>query len=181
MDRVQVLKRESALGGGDDADTQPWDEPIEAQEDALEAAGVFLQDPSNYDENVLISRSGNDMTFRDVTNPVPKTLTDLLAGGSGGISEAQHETLDTIVHDIAETSYDEVTYSGRRLTSTVTWDSAAKTTKIREVLLTYTGNRVTQVVTNQYDASGTLKNTLTEVFNYVGGSRRVSSITRTKL
>lgn len=85
MDRVQVLKRESASGGGDATDTQPWDEPIEAQEDAVEAAGVFLQDPSNYDEKVLISRSGNNMTFKDGINPSAVTLTDLLGGAAASL------------------------------------------------------------------------------------------------
>lgn len=121
-----------------------------------------------------VRKSGNDIVaFIDGS---VKSLT----ASSSGITESEHENLDTIVHDIAETSYDEVTYSGRRLMSTVTWDSASKITKVREVLLTYTGNRVTQVVTKQYDASGTLKNTLTETFSYIGGSRRVSSIARTK-
>jgi hypothetical protein len=179
MDRVQVLKRESSFGGGDPTEEQPWEEPIEAQEDAIEAAGVYLQDTSNYDEDVLLSRSGDNMTFKDASNPSPVTLTTLLSSSSG-ITEPDHEALDTLVHDINENSYDEVVRAGPRVTNVITWDSSAKTTRIRDVSFTYSGSRVTQVTTRQYNASGSVLQTLTETFTYVGGSRRVSSITRTK-
>jgi hypothetical protein len=46
---------------------------------------VYVQDASNRDENVYIARAGNDLIFRDSSNPTPKTLTDLLAGGGGGV------------------------------------------------------------------------------------------------
>ena len=86
MDRVQLIKRESAALGGDDADAQPWPEPIAPQEDAIEAAGFYLQDVSNRDENVLLSRSGDDMTFEDVNNASGWTLSQVavLPGRSGG-------------------------------------------------------------------------------------------------
>jgi hypothetical protein len=53
--------------------------------------------------------------------------------GGSGITEPQHEALDTLTHDIDETSYDEVTYgSGSRVASYIVWASAAKLLKIRE-------------------------------------------------
>ena len=79
MDRVQLLKQESGELGGDPFDTVPYPDPIEPQEDAIEVAGVYIQDPSNRDESTLISRSGNDMQFQDGSNPAPVTLTQLLA------------------------------------------------------------------------------------------------------
>lgn len=79
MDRVQVIKRETAALGGDAADEAPWDAPIEPQEDAIETAGVYLQDASNRDETTLIARDGDDMVFRDGNNPSDVTLTELLA------------------------------------------------------------------------------------------------------
>lgn len=69
IDRVQVLKQESAALGGDSADTAPWPAPIDPQEDAIESAGLYLQDASNRDTNVFITRAGNDMSFTDVSNP----------------------------------------------------------------------------------------------------------------
>ncbi len=79
-DRVQVLKVESAPLGGDAADDiEPYgqDAPIEPQEDALECAGVYMQDASARDEQVYVGRSSDDMCFRDVNNSTPLTLSQL--------------------------------------------------------------------------------------------------------
>jgi hypothetical protein len=81
-DRVQVLKRETAALGGNAADELPYEAPIEPQEDAIEAAGLYVQDASNRDEAVLIARNGDDMTFKDVSNPTPLTLSELAAGAA---------------------------------------------------------------------------------------------------
>lgn len=80
LDRVQVIKQETAAGGGDPADDVDWfNTPIEPQEDAIEAAGVYIQSPTARDENVLISRDSNgNITFKDVANPAGRTLTQLL-------------------------------------------------------------------------------------------------------
>jgi len=82
-DRVQVLKRETAALGGSAEDEQPWDAPIEPQEDAIEAAGVYFQDVANRDEQVLTWREGGDMKFKDVSNPSGYTLAQLATGGVG--------------------------------------------------------------------------------------------------
>lgn len=102
-----------------------------------------------------------------------------LRSAGGGISEAQHRVVDQLVHEIAETSYDEVVYTGNRVDAIITWTSAAKLTKIREELYTYTGNKVTTIVTKQYNALGVLivGETMTEVIAYSGS--QVIDITRT--
>lgn len=79
-DRVQVIKQESAALGGDAADELPFDAPIEPQEDAIEAAGLYLQDGSNRDETTLTWREALDMKFKDGNNPSGASLTDLLSG-----------------------------------------------------------------------------------------------------
>lgn len=96
MDRVQVIKQESAAGGGDPNDDVPWlQDPIDATEDAIEAAGLFLQSPTAYDENVLISRdSAGNLTFKDVVHTSPVTLTNLLATGGNTIHMG---TVDVII------------------------------------------------------------------------------------
>lgn len=88
MDRVQVIKQERSGQGGDDADIVEFlNAPIEPQEDAIEAAGYFVQSPTARDFNVLISRDASDnLTFKDVANPTPRTLTELL--GTAGIYAA---------------------------------------------------------------------------------------------
>lgn len=76
-DRVQVIKRESAALGGDAANDVEYYEPLEAQEDALEACGYYVQDAGARDENVYMAREGNNLIFRDVNNTSPVTLSSL--------------------------------------------------------------------------------------------------------
>lgn len=123
----------------------------------------------------------------DVTAPAPSdgqvltyngTTSQWESGAGGGITEAEHEALDTLVHEIDETSFDEVTYSGNKAMSYIVWTSAAKTLKIREEQYTYSGNKVSQVVTTQYDGVGAVEMTMAETYTYSGS--KVTSVTRTK-
>lgn len=79
-DRVQVLKQEQAALGGDGTEDVEWPEPIDPQEDIIEARGIYFQDESNRDETTVISRDDDDMTFKDGNNPSGATLTQLLLG-----------------------------------------------------------------------------------------------------
>jgi len=89
---------------------------------------------------------------------------------AGGYNSTTHRNEDQLVHDIAETSFEEFTYTGNKVMSIVIWTTAGKTQKIRETLFTYTGNKVATVTTKQYDGAGTLivGETLTETYSYSG-------------
>lgn len=101
---------------------------------------------------------------------------------SGGITEPEHEDLDTIAHNIVETSFDEVTYDSiGRPTNYTIYTDVTKTTKIRECILTYTGSRVTQFDEIQYNAAGTETYRIVEVPTYDGATTRILSITRTRI
>lgn len=89
-------------------------------------------------------------------------------GGGGGITEPQHSGLDSLVHLIAENSFEEVTYTGARVDAISIWTDSGKTVKIREELFTYVGNKVTVIVRNQYDGAGVLESTITETLTYTG-------------
>lgn len=177
MDRVQVLKRESTAGGGDPADEAPWDAPIEPQEDAVEAAGVYLQDASNRDETTLISRDGDDMLFQDGNNPAAKTLSELLSG-SGGLTESGHRVLRQLIHFIdegpaegfASGAYKEILPSAAIFpTSVIWWESSSKLKKIVERDLTWTGPNLTTSVWKMYDTDGsTVLATITDTISYLG-------------
>lgn len=94
------------------------------------------------------------------------------------VTEADHENLDTLVHALSETSYTEVTRDGNgRVTDVIVWTSPAKTTKIRETTLTRTSDRVSQVVSKQYNGSGALLQTLTEGITRDGQGRYASTTT----
>lgn len=114
-----------------------------------------------------------NLGFRFLEEGVEKGLT------GSGLSEADHEALSTLVHEIDATSFDEVLYSGsNNPASYIVWTDSSKTQKIREELYTYSSSRVTQVVTKQYDLTGSLKMTMTENYTYSGN--KVSTVTRTK-
>lgn len=182
MDRVQVLKQESTALGGDGSEDVPWPAPIEPQEDALESAGVYIQDASNRDENVLIARSGDDMTFKDVSNPTAKTLTELLSG-SGGLTESGHRTLRQLIHFIdggpaegfASGAYREILPAADPFPTTITWwESSSKLKRIVEKTITRSGGGATNVtptpiVWDIYDTDGTTKlATVSDAITYSG-------------
>jgi len=132
------------------------------------------------------SRIGvNTDNFTQISsNNVQDALEELDAAvTAGGVTEIQHEALDTLVHNIAESSFEEATYAGpfNRLSNVTIWTDSTKTTKVREVSFTYTGARVTTVVTIQYDEFGIAQDTLTESITYVGPlTNRIDTITRVK-
>lgn len=99
--------------------------------------------------------------------------------GGGGLTAGTHRPLDQLVHDIAEDSFTEVVYTGNRVDAVEVYTSAAKTTLIRKEVYTYTGQKVTKVVTTQYDAAGVLivGETYTEDIVYSGA--QVDDITGT--
>lgn len=180
MDRVQALKREQAELGGDEFDEVAWPEPIQPQEDALEAAGVYLQDVGNRDENVLVTRDGDNMTFKDVSNPTPKTLTELVAG-AGGITETTHKTLRQLIHFLEDGpgegfvsgAYREIT-GGAFPTGIIWWESGSKLKKIVEKIITRSGGGATNVkptpiVWKVYDTDGsTVLATVSDAVTYSG-------------
>jgi hypothetical protein len=176
IDKVRPLKLEDPASGGDETDDFPTS--LDPSEDNVQCNGIVLEDASHSDENVRVWRDGDDLKFKDTNNPADHTLTQLLSGG--GISEAQHEALATLVHEIDATSYEEYTYSGADITNCTIWTSIAKTKKIREEQYVYgSGHRVDQVTTIQYDSTGAEKMRTVEAYTYLS-SNRVNYVQRTK-
>jgi hypothetical protein len=181
MDRVQVMKQESAALGGDAADEAPWPEPIDPQEDAPEVAGVYFQDASNRDETTLIDRLGDDMRFQDGNNPTAKTLTELLT--ASGLTETAHRALRQLIHFIdngpaegfASGAYRETLPAADPFpTSIIWWESSSKLKKIVEKLITRTGGGATTItptpiVWKVYDTDGsTVLATVSDAVSYSG-------------
>lgn len=125
-------------------------------------------EPDPTDDGCVLFRDG-EFVFRDnlgIFNP------------RGGLSEAEHEELDTLTHELVEDSFDEVLYAFRQPVNITTYTDATKTTKIREVQVTYTFRQPTEVITIQYDASGIELYRVTETITYA--ARQVSTITRVR-
>ena len=131
------------------------------------------------------AEAAGDISYLDgpAGSPIPPeevsifyvTQDELDAIGGSGITEAQHRDVDQLVHLIAEDSFLELTYSGNNVQDAITWTDNGKTIKIREVNITYTGNKATTVVTKQYNAVGALVETYTETIAYSG--QKVDTVT----
>ena len=98
-------------------------------------------------------------------------------GTGGGISEAQHKALRDLIHFIDDGPADgfasgavvDTTYSGAFPTSTVWYESAARTQRIVQLDVTYTGALPTTEVWTMYDTDGTtVLVTLTDAITYSG-------------
>ena len=94
------------------------------------------------------------------------------------LSLGEHDVLDSLAHEIAETSETELAYDGDgQLVRATVWASSARARKVREKLLTYAAGVLTQSVTTQHDASGTVIVTLTKTFTYDGDGDLVTVVT----
>lgn len=101
-----------------------------------------------------------------------------LRSGGGGITEAEHEALDTLTHWIDETNWMEVVRDAGKVTNVINWETDSKLKKVREMVIQRSGGKVSQMDFIQYDGTGTEKMRMTGVVTRTGG--RVSSIQWTK-
>jgi hypothetical protein len=111
-------------------------------------------------------------TELDIKAYVNGVVVSLISGS--GITEPQHEVLDTLAHALDETSYTEITRIAGKVSNITVWATASKLLKIREEQITRTGSKISQLVTIQYDGTGTEKMRVTETFTRTGD--KVTSI-----
>jgi len=120
-----------------------------------------------YDGYILTCDSEGNATWEDA----------YVGGASSGLNEDEHRNLDQLVHLVSEDSFEEIVYSANRVVSVIVWTDSGKTTKVREEQFSYDSeNRVTQILTIQYNYSGNEVERMVEDFAYSGG--RVISVTR---
>jgi len=115
--------------------------------------------------------NGAAFRLRDATG-----VFDPRTGGSG-LTPAQHEALDQLVHNVAEDSFQEVNRTSNKVQTIIFWTDSGKTVKIRETVLTrdpVTTGPVSVVVLKQYDGAGALAITLTGTLTRASG--KVASI-----
>lgn len=77
------------------------------------------------------------------------------------ITPPLHRALDQLVHNVAETSFMQVVRSGGQVTEVVYWTDSGMTTRIRDTSITRSGGQVSTIVERQYNASGSVVQTLT--------------------
>jgi hypothetical protein len=96
-----------------------------------------------------------------------------------GLSESQHEQLDTLTHEIAENAHVVVTRSSGQVSSVVVWTDNTLTTKIRETNITRSSGQVSQIEVKQYDSGGVLKNTVTQTVTRSSGQITSVAVVKT--
>lgn len=106
-DRIQLLKRESAAGGGQASQAKPWGRPINPQQDAVESAGGLVQCPEQaIDETVGWYRHSGEFGFFDQKLSGGVSLSVLLGmptiifkpgGADGGITFTSWATIATFI------------------------------------------------------------------------------------
>jgi len=162
IDIIKPLKFESNEGDIGPTETQP-------NEDYITAKGFSIKEL----EDILIDsdESGN-LIFTDQVSGGPYTLAQLL---SSGITENEHRGLYTLVHLLAFSNYQDITYDGWKINNMICWTNSGKTKKMREMVIAYTGWKINSLVVKQYNTAGVLSETLTGIFIWSGW--KITSIT----
>ena len=159
---VNPLKNDAAEG---------FETDFDPNSDAAEVRGVVIQNDTSSDQNVTITRDASDnLELKDPTAGT-KLLKDLPTG-------SEHRALRQLIHFIdngptngfASGAYRENLPAADPFVTSVTWwTSSAKTHKIVEKLITYTGVLATQVQWKMYDTDGsTVLATITDAITYSG-------------
>jgi hypothetical protein len=179
-DRIQVIKRESSVGGGDPAEDVDYFAPIDATEDAVEAQGLFIQPPGGpTDEACYITRNGaGDMLFKDPNNGSEQTLSSLVGGAGSFVSNVDF-LLDN--DPVAETGTNDCvytpTYSSGKV-SVETW-KRDDNTKIKDIAYTYSGAKLSTEVRKVYALDGsTVLGQVTWTYTYSGNLLSSSTMIR---
>lgn len=145
--------------------------------DVTETIGTSTGGSAAFKHPAGAKRIGFDPT--GVTGTSATNLQDALkdvASNASGISEATHETLDTLVHNIAEGGSLHVTRDAQNRIQAATHraTSIPSSTKVRESTITRDGQgRISQVVEVQYDGAGAVitGQTLTKTIVRAGDGR----------
>lgn len=141
---------------------------------------------------LFTSKTGQTLNFRGITStggtvtittPDANTINLESAGGGGGITPAQHETLRQLIHFIhdgpgngfATGAYKEILPSGSPFpNSFVWWESAAKTNKIVELQITRNANQTPASEQWTMYSGGAPVGTVTDAITYASNVFEVS-------
>lgn len=124
-----------------------------------------------YFPNRGLITAGSGIIVTTGTNFVEITNTGAAGVPGSGISLEDHETIDSLVHNLAETQHTEIIRGGpgNKVIGVEIRTVPVTGTLIRSTSIFRTGGKVTSTVDNQHDESGTIIQTLTSTINRVSG------------
>lgn len=131
VDRVQVLKQESAALGGDSADSVEYPNPISPLEDAIEARRYYIQNDTTRDETVYVDRNAADNLLFVDTKAGSRSLLDLVRQTG-------------IAGDVV------VTYSSGDVTLVSLYTDMTHTVLLSTVTIVYSGGNVSTITEREY-------------------------------
>lgn len=154
-----------------DNTVEGYEQGADRNSDAADLRGVYLQNDTSNDTNVLVSRdAANNLTLAD---PVAgtRTLAELIRYYEFLLDN--EPTAETGATDAAYST----TYSGNNITNE-TW-KRNDTTNIKTIDYTYTGNRVTTEVRKVFAADGTtIVAEVTWSYTYTGNNLTSATMIR---
>lgn len=179
VDRVRPLKFEDAATGGTETDQFPTS--LDPHEDYVDVRGVTVQNATSADDVVRIERDvSNNMIFIDPLAGT-KTLTQLAAGGGGGLDETAHAAVDQLVHNLSETHEQIPSFSADGIMTSVVAQGVGGGVVIRD-FDQMTADADGLVLTGrlrQRNGAGTVVETLSASVTVVGGIPTKNTVTKT--
>lgn len=112
----------------------------------------------------------------ELSEAIQTILKDLDGYIDGYDTAGYHRDLDELVHNIAETSYEEMTYDNGKVSNITIYADAGKTKKIREEQYVYDPAKISTITTIQYDYNGVEVERVVETYTWNGNN--VTSISR---
>lgn len=176
LDAVRALCLENPVTGGTQIALAQRE--LDPSQDALTAAGVFLQNASNSasDKTTLVSRSAAGMTFQDIN--VSRVLGELVSSTRGASSA--HQSLLDVIHFLNDGPGDgwasgavcQDNYSGLLLVSSTWYTDATQSKRIVAQSWTYSGLLIATEKTILYAADGvSIVRSVTDTYSYSGSIR----------
>lgn len=135
-------------------------------ESVLFISGTFV--PAQNGEMAYVSGSG----FKFYEEGVVKSL--------GGLSIFEHENLNSLAHDPALNSFDDILYDNVGLLTMSIWTDSTRTQLLQHYNVVRLPNRLVQSVTSSAYFSGSLNARLIETVTY-DSRKRITSITRSRV
>lgn len=130
----------------------------------------------------LIYNSGARLIgFEPETNIPANNVQDAIKylGEHGGIDPLRHEQLKTLTHFNVQDGYSIITYDCNKLSNYTIYTDSSMAKKIREFILTYTGLKVNESFSIQYDDNGIESYRIKTNFSYNG--YKMQSITTQRI
>lgn len=161
VDKIRPLKLEDPTTGGSQLDEFPTG--ANPNEDHVTTRGVVIQDDSSDDETVIVSRDASDnLTFKDAANVLGVTLSDLVGGG---LNEAAHRALDTLLHNLDISHNIELTFDADGVPTAALAQQGGNDYREAGSFTFDADGLIAGFVVTQYDTGGAVVSTMTYTVN----------------